>query len=66
VSLSSAAGLLGGVGPLAVGFGAQRFGLAWALAALALVPLCMLAGLWRWPRSTRDDGAAAADGPCGF
>lgn len=32
VSLSSAAGLLGGAVPLAVGFLAQRFGLAWALA----------------------------------
>jgi MFS transporter, FSR family, fosmidomycin resistance protein len=63
VSLSSAAGLLGGVGPLAVGFGAQRFGLAWALAGLAVVPLCVLAGLWRWPRSTRDDDAVPADGP---
>ena len=62
VSLSSAAGLLGGVGPLAVGFGAQRFGLAWALAGLALVPLCVLAGLWRWPRSTRDADAGPADG----
>ena len=51
VSLSSAAGLLGGAGPLAVGFLAQRFGLAWALAGLAVVPLCVLGGLWRWPSS---------------
>jgi MFS transporter, FSR family, fosmidomycin resistance protein len=49
VSLSSAAGLLGGAGPLAVGFLAQRFGLAWALAGLAVVPLGVLGGLWRWP-----------------
>jgi len=49
VSLSSAAGLLGGAGPLAVGFLAQRFGLTWALAGLAGVPLCMIGGLWRWP-----------------
>ena len=49
VSLSSAASLLGGVGPLAVGFLAQRFGLTWALAGLAAVPLCVLGGLWRWP-----------------
>ena len=49
VSLSSAAGLLGGAGPLAVGFQAQRFGLAWALAGLAAVPWFVLGGLWRWP-----------------
>jgi MFS transporter, FSR family, fosmidomycin resistance protein len=49
VSLSSAATLLGGAGPLAVGFVAQRVGLAWALAGLAVVPPCLLAGLWRWP-----------------
>ena len=54
VSLSSAAGLLGGAGPLAVGFLAQRFGLAWALAGLAVVPLCVLGGLWRWPRGADD------------
>jgi MFS transporter, FSR family, fosmidomycin resistance protein len=63
VSLSSAAGLLGGVGPLAVGLLAQRFGLAWALAGLAVVPLCVLGGLWRWPLSTRDDAGVPADGP---
>jgi MFS transporter, FSR family, fosmidomycin resistance protein len=63
VSLSSAAGLLGGVGPLAVGFLAQRFGLGWALAGLAVVPLCVLGGLWRWPQATRDDNAGPADGP---
>jgi MFS transporter, FSR family, fosmidomycin resistance protein len=51
VSLSSAAGLLGGAGPLAVGFLAQRFGLTWALAGLAAAPLCVLGGLWRWPAS---------------
>jgi MFS transporter, FSR family, fosmidomycin resistance protein len=48
VSLSSAAGLLGGAAPLAVGFLAQRFGLAWALASLATAPFCLLGGLWRW------------------
>jgi FSR family fosmidomycin resistance protein-like MFS transporter len=47
VSLSSAATLLGGVVPLAVGFLAERFGLSWALAGLAAAPLCLLAGLWR-------------------
>jgi MFS transporter, FSR family, fosmidomycin resistance protein len=60
VSLSSAAGLLGGAGPLAVGLLAQRFGLAWALAGLAVVPLCVLGGLWRWPRVTRDDADVPA------
>jgi MFS transporter, FSR family, fosmidomycin resistance protein len=50
VSLSSAAGLLGGAGPLAVGFAAQHVGLAWALAGLAAVPPLLLGGLWRWPR----------------
>ena len=50
VSLSSAAGLLGGAGPLAVGIAAQHIGLAWALAGLAVVPAILLAGLWRWPR----------------
>jgi MFS transporter, FSR family, fosmidomycin resistance protein len=60
VSLSSAASLLGGAGPLAVGFLAQRFGLTWALAGLALVPLVLLAGLrqWRCPRRHRTAGAS--------
>jgi MFS transporter, FSR family, fosmidomycin resistance protein len=43
VSLSSASGLAGGLGPVAVGLLAQRFGLSWALAPLCLVPLLMLA-----------------------
>jgi MFS transporter, FSR family, fosmidomycin resistance protein len=47
VSLSSAAGLLGGAVPLAVGLLAERFGLAWALAGLAVAPLVLLAGLRR-------------------
>jgi len=50
VTLSSAGGLLGGAGPLAVGFAAQHVGLAWALAGLAVVPAILLAGLCRWPR----------------
>jgi FSR family fosmidomycin resistance protein-like MFS transporter len=57
VSLSSAAALAGGAGPLAVGFAAQHVGLAWALAGLAAVPAILLCGLWRWPRH---DGAPAA------
>lgn len=47
VTLTSAAGLAGGIGPLAAGFLAERFGLAWALAGLALAPVCVLAGLRR-------------------
>jgi MFS transporter, FSR family, fosmidomycin resistance protein len=57
VSLSSAAGLLGGAAPLAVGLLAERFGLAWALAGLAIAPLCLLGGLWRAPSNTGPDGA---------
>jgi MFS transporter, FSR family, fosmidomycin resistance protein len=59
VSLSSAAGLLGGAAPLAVGFLAQRFGLAWALASLAAAPLGLLVGLWRSPSDGGHDGAGA-------
>lgn len=47
VSLSSAAGLLSGAVPLAVGLLAERFGLAWALACLAIAPPLLLAGLRR-------------------
>ena len=42
VTLSSAAGLAGGLGPLAVGLVAQSFGLSWALAGLVLVPAAVL------------------------
>jgi MFS transporter, FSR family, fosmidomycin resistance protein len=63
VSLSSAAGLLGGAGPLAVGFLAQRFGLTWALAGLAAAPWFVLGGLWRWPPGCGDDGAPDAGRP---
>jgi MFS transporter, FSR family, fosmidomycin resistance protein len=42
VTLSSAAGLAGGLGPLAVGLAAQGFGLGWALAGLVVVPLVVL------------------------
>jgi FSR family fosmidomycin resistance protein-like MFS transporter len=44
VTLSSAAGLAGGLGPLAVGLIAEGLGLSWALAALAVVPVVILAG----------------------
>jgi MFS transporter, FSR family, fosmidomycin resistance protein len=42
VTLSSAAGLAGGLGPLAVGLTAQAFGLSWALAGLVVVPVVVL------------------------
>jgi MFS transporter, FSR family, fosmidomycin resistance protein len=42
VTLSSAAGLAGGLGPLAVGLIAQGFGLSWALAGLVVVPVAVL------------------------
>jgi MFS transporter, FSR family, fosmidomycin resistance protein len=47
VTLSTAAGMAGGLGPLAVGLVAQRFGLVWALAGLAIVPVVVLAGCAR-------------------
>lgn len=56
VSLSSAASLLGGLGPLAVGFLAQRVGLAWALAGLAVAPPVLLAGLRRSGDRRRPEG----------
>lgn len=49
VSLGSAAGLVGGLGPLAVGLLAQRFGLTWAMASLCLVPPTMLLAGWHRP-----------------
>jgi len=42
VTLSSAAGLAGWLGPLAVGLAAQGLGLSWALAGLAVVPVAVL------------------------
>lgn len=47
VFLSSLAGLLGAIGPLAVGFAAQQAGLTWALAGLAAAPVLVLAILPR-------------------
>ncbi len=60
VSLSSAAALLGGAAPVAVGFLAQRFGLAWALTCLAVAPLCLLGGLWWRPGDAERKGAPSA------
>jgi FSR family fosmidomycin resistance protein-like MFS transporter len=42
VSLTSAASLLGGLGPLAVGLLAEHFGLAWAVTSLAIAPAVVL------------------------
>ena len=44
VTLSSAAALAGGLGPLAVGLIAGAFGLSWALGVLVIVPAVVLAG----------------------
>lgn len=56
VSFSSAAGLAGGVGPLAVGYLAEVAGLGWAMAALCAVPLAMLvAGGTRLRRTDEAD-----------
>ena len=44
VTLSTAASLAGGLGPLAVGVAAAMFGLPWALATLTLVPLAVAIG----------------------
>jgi FSR family fosmidomycin resistance protein-like MFS transporter len=60
VSLSSAAALLGGAAPVAVGFLAQRFGLSWALASLAVAPLCLFGGLWWRPGDAQPKGAPSA------
>ncbi len=47
VTLSSAAGLVGGLGPLAVGFVAEQAGLAVTLSGLALAPAAVLYLMWR-------------------
>ncbi len=60
VTLSSAAGLAGGLGPLAVGLMAGTFGLSWALAVLAGVPVVVLAGSVRPARRTAGTGERAA------
>jgi FSR family fosmidomycin resistance protein-like MFS transporter len=48
VTLSTAASLAGGLGPLAVGLAAQAFGLPWALAGLGAVPLIVAFGAHRF------------------
>lgn len=47
VTLSSAAAMVGGLGPLTVGLIAGAFGLSWALAVLVVVPVAVLAGCVR-------------------
>ena len=55
VFLSSVAGLVGAIGPAAVGFIAQQAGLTWALAVLAAAPVALIAILpaGAWPRFRR-------------
>ena len=60
VTLSSAAGLAGGLGPLAVGLIAQAFGLPWALAGLVAVPVAVLAGTAAAGQAARAGRRAAA------
>jgi MFS transporter, FSR family, fosmidomycin resistance protein len=55
VTLSSAAGMVGGLGPLAVGMAAQWFGLPRALAVLTVVPVVILAGSAAWRGIRGDD-----------
>jgi FSR family fosmidomycin resistance protein-like MFS transporter len=63
VTLSSAASLVGGAGPLAVGFLAERFGLGWALASLAVTAPLVLAGLsLRSEHRPEAGGSPEADG----
>jgi len=62
VTLSSAAGLAGGLGPLAVGLAAQGFGLSWALAGLAVVPVAVLLVPARAKAGGGDGGRAKAGG----
>ena len=63
VSLSSAAGLLGGAAPLAVGFLAQRFGLAWALAAPSRRTAAVARRALAVAETPRDDRAVTAGQP---
>lgn len=51
VTLSTAASLAGGLGPLAVGLAAQAFGLPWALAGLAAVPPIIAVGAHQFHRN---------------
>ena len=61
VTLSSAAALAGGLGPLTVGLIAQAFGLSWALAVLVVVPVAVLAGSAGASGSSAGPGIAARE-----
>jgi MFS transporter, FSR family, fosmidomycin resistance protein len=61
VTLSSAAGLAGGLGPLAVGLIADAFGLPWALAGLVAVPVAVLAGTAAAGPGHREDAGPARE-----
>jgi len=66
VTLSSAAALAGGLGPLAVGLLAGAFGLSWALVLLVVVPVAVLAGSLRAGSGTAGSGQAGpGPGPGG-
>jgi MFS transporter, FSR family, fosmidomycin resistance protein len=66
VTLSSAAALAGGLGPLAVGLLAGTFGLSWALVLLVVVPVAVLAGSLRAGSGTAGSGQAGpGPGPGG-
>ena len=56
VSLTSAASLAGGLGPLAIGLLAERFGLGLAMASLCVAPVAMLAVPRRGSSSRRERG----------
>ena len=58
VTLSSAAALAGGLGPLTVGLIAGAFGLSWALVLLVVVPVAVLAGSVRAGSGAAGPGAA--------
>ena len=66
VTLNSAAGLAGGLGPLAVGLIAGAFGLSRALAVLVAVPAVVLAASARAiPGGAADPGAGQGREPAG-
>jgi MFS transporter, FSR family, fosmidomycin resistance protein len=54
VTLTSAAAIAGGLGPLAVGFAAEHAGLAVTLGGLILAPAAVLAGTWLRTRASCD------------
>jgi MFS transporter, FSR family, fosmidomycin resistance protein len=65
VTLSSAAGLAGGLGPLAVGLMAEAFGLSRALAVLVAVPAAVLAAAAGRGRESAGSGGSAGSAGSG-